>query len=127
METLIAEFREIFKEFDAENFPDSAVEFFLQIALNYVDKARFGNIYNNALFLYLAHNLSIYNSGQAAARAGSIGSGGRAIASKSVGSVSITYDNSSDVVSGAGDLNATTYGRQFLQLQKMFGAGCVQV
>lgn len=120
----IAAFKESFIEF--KDFDDAAILFWAGIVENLINEARFGSaLYQKMLCLGVAHYLKLSESGGGAA--GGAGSGGRLIASKSVGGVSISYDNTSGQTENAGQFNETTYGKQFSQLLKLFGGGGVVV
>jgi hypothetical protein len=47
--------------------------------------------------------------------------------SKTVGSVTVAYDTAQTAEKDAGYWNLTTYGKQFIRLARMFGAGCIQL
>lgn len=121
----IAEFREAFPEFkDVGVYPDSAILFWNAIAEGVVSESKFGSLYKKVLYLVTAHYLGLASRGGAASGASA---GGQVIASKKVGDVAISYDNSSSAVADAGQWNDSVYGKQFLSLQRIFGAGCKQL
>lgn len=116
----VAAFKESFIEF--KDFDDAAILFWCEIVKNLISEKRFGAaLYKKMLYLGTAHYLKLSKSGGAAA--GGAGADGRLIASKSVGGVSISYDNTSGQTLNAGQFNETTYGKQFSQLLKLFGGG----
>lgn len=120
----IEEFLSIFPEFS--DHPAARVEFFLTEADNQISPKRFGASTNFGKALFTAHNLACLDNGQRVNSDGSIStgkvSGGAtgAIASKTVGSVSVSYDTGSTSFSDAGYWNATPYGRQFWDLLKRY-------
>lgn len=120
----IAAFKESFSEFADSD--DAAIFFWVGIVENLLNEKRFGAaLYNKMLFLGTAHYLKLSKNGGGAA--GGTGADGRLIASKSVGGVSISYDNTAGQTQNAGQFNETTYGKQFSQLLKLFGGGGVVV
>jgi hypothetical protein len=102
------------------------VNFWASIAEKMLDLSRWGDLYTQGQSLYVAHNLSIQRRNIAGA-----GSGGStvtgAISSKSVGSVSVSYDNQVATMPNAGQWALTDYGLQYLQLARLIGAGAVQL
>jgi hypothetical protein len=119
----LAQFRLDLPEFaDAVRFPDSMLTFWATIGEAQISANSFGNLYNQAVELFTAHNL-ILAKGNAA---GTGGSGG-AVASKKVGSVSVSYDNASSMVLNAGHWNQTVYGRQYIQLARLIGTVAYQL
>ena len=87
---------------------------------------RLGSSLPVAIMLFVAHNVSL--SAQAARTAASGGIAGGVdgpVSSKSVGSVSKSYDLGSSASTGAGEFNLTGYGRRLYRLLKAAGAGPV--
>ena len=124
-----ASFRASFPEFaSTSDYPDSLVNFWLTLSVELVSTDRFGASYEHALGLLTAHNL-VMARGNVLASTGSGVPGGAsgAVASKAVGSVSVSYDNTGSSVAGAGQYGQTTYGRQYMQLVRLFGQGCYQI
>lgn len=78
--------------------------------------------------LFVAHNLVLEKRAQDAANVGGLpGQIIGPVASKSVGSVSISYDASAGLEPEAGHWNTTMYGLRFIKLARMKGMGPVQV
>lgn len=78
--------------------------------------------------LYVAHELTLASQNQKAAKVGgSPGLQGGVPSSKTVGSVTIQFDPNTSTEKDGGWWNLTTYGKQFLRLARIFGAGCVQL
>jgi hypothetical protein len=125
----IAQFRINFPEFsDVERFTDAMLNFWAGIGENLISECRFGTSYNYALSLFLAHNIVLAATNEATADAGGIAGGGAGtVQQKTVGSVSVSYDVASSMLPDAGHWNQTIYGRQYLQLVKLFGQGCVHL
>lgn len=78
--------------------------------------------------LYVAHEITLAAQNQkAAATGGSPGQSGGIANSKTVGSVSVGYDTTSTAEKDAGWWNLTNYGKQFIRLARIFGAGAIQL
>ncbi len=117
---VLATFRAHFSEFaDAARFPDAMLQMWATVGESRISVDRFTTLYDHAMELFVAHNLKLVAGGEAAA--------GGAVTSKTVGSVSISYDTAETMLPSAGHWNQTVYGRQFVQLARMIGAGCVQL
>lgn len=123
-----ARFRTDFPEFSSTTmFPDSQVTFWGDIAEELVAVDRFGNLRVQAVELFAAHSLVLAAQSQSASATGAIPSGNAgAVSSKAVGSTNLSYDSSAMELN-AGHWNQTTYGRQYIRLARLMGAGCVQL
>jgi hypothetical protein len=85
-------------------------------------------LYNQGLELFTAHNIVLAAGNKASAAQGSIpGQANGVLTSKKVGSVGVTYDNTSAMELDAGHWNQTTYGRQYIRLARLLGQGCYQL
>lgn len=116
MALVLSTFRAHFPEFcDVAAFPDSMLTLWASVGEQRISAERFGGLYDHATELFVAHNLKL-----------SVAAGG-AVASKTVGSVSISYDTQGSMLKDAGHWNQTVYGRQFVQLMRLIGGGCVQL
>jgi hypothetical protein len=116
----IAVFRQHFPEFaDSATYPDSSIEFWAGIGEARLPVERWGNLYNHGLELFVAHNITLAQAGTSA--------GGGLLASKTIGSVSVSYDTGAVAAAGASHYNQTVYGRRFWELARMRGAGVLQV
>jgi hypothetical protein len=113
----IAQFRLAFPEFaDTARYPTAQITFQATLVGLQFQKGPFtDDVYSTMQSLYVAHLLAL-----------NPGAGG-AVASKTVGSVSISYDTASSAYQNAGFFNQTNYGKQYWNLLMMFGAGCVQL
>lgn len=125
----ITQFRTQFPEFaDAARYTDDTITFWSGIGEQLISADRFGNLFTQAVSLFTAHNLVLQAGNIASSASGAIpGTTGGAVASKTVGSVSVSYDNASAMEPGAGHWNQTVYGRQYVQLVRLFGQGCYQL
>lgn len=117
----IAQFRLDFPLFaDTTKYPDAMVTFWGNIAEKQIIEDRWGDIYTQAVELYTAHSLVLATDAK-------IGKTTGLQNSKAVGDVSVGYDTTSTIELNAGHWNLTIYGRQFIRLARMYGAGCVQL
>lgn len=125
----VTQFRKDFPEFaDASRFPVGQVEFWGRMAAKLVSETRFGDLYTEAVELFAAHNLVLAAQSRAAAAGGSLPGGNAGpVASKAVGSVSVSYDTAGSMELNAGHWNQTTYGRQYIRLARLIGQGCYQL
>lgn len=122
----IDQFRSDFPEF--ADYPASTIKFWSDVGEKLISKDRFGGLYDQALALFTAHNIVLAaNNDRADAAGGLPGTATGVVENKSVGSVSVAYDNTQTVELDAGHWNQTTYGRQYIRLARMIGAGCYQL
>lgn len=125
----IANFRVVFPEFsDTTAYPASQITFWSTIAEAQVVEDNWGDIYAQAVMLYTAHEIVIARQNAAAGTIGGTpGVSGGIANSKTVGSVTVSYDANTQTEKDAGWWNRTTYGQQFFRLMKLYGAGCIQL
>ena len=126
-----AAFRAAFPEFaDTARYPDAMLDFWAGIGerLMFPQQHRWGTVYDYGLQLFVAHNITIAAQNVAASGSGGVpGNISGPTASKSVGSVSVSYDTASSIEPNAGHWNLTTYGKMLIHLARMIGAGGIQV
>lgn len=125
----VAKFRTDFPEFaDAARYTPAIVNFWAGIGEKMISPDRWGDLYNQGLELFTAHNIVLAAGNKASAAQGSIpGQTNGVLTSKKVGSVGVTYDNTSAMELDAGHWNQTTYGRQYIRLARLLGQGCYQL
>lgn len=122
-------FRLMMPEFaDTDKYSDPILTQYLIIATAALNS----NIWLDFLLLgianYTAHFLVMQARAQADSNAGGIpGEGGGIVVSKSVGSVSKSYDTGGAAELDGGFWNQTQYGRIFLNFARMVGKGGVVV
>lgn len=117
----ITQFRLDFPLFaNTTKYPDAMVTFWSNLAEKQIIEDRWGDIYIQAVELHTAHHLIIASDGNIGKQTGLTNS-------KSIGDVSVGYDTTSTIELNAGHWNLTTYGRMFIRLARMYGAGCVQL
>lgn len=125
----IATFRASFPEFsDTSRYPDAQISFWSTFATAQVNACRWGDQVNMGIMLYTAHEITLAALNQKAGLIG--GTPGQAtgpINSKTVGSVTVAYDTQQAAEKDAGYWNLTAYGKQFIRLARIFGAGAIQV
>ena len=125
----VAKFRTDFPEFaDASRYTPAMLNFWAGIGEKVISTDRWGDLYNQGLELFTAHNIVLAAGNKAAAAQGSMpGQSNGVLTSKKVGSVGVTYDNTSAMELDAGHWNQTTYGRQYIRLARLLGQGCYQL
>lgn len=124
----IATFRANFPEFaDVTRYPDATVTFWAGIGERLISSDRWGGMYLQAVQLFTAHNITLAYSNARDGAAGVPGQAHGQVSQKAVGQASISYDTTSAIEEKAGHWNLTTYGRQYIRLARMFGAGAVQL
>lgn len=118
-------FRSAFPEFsDSDRYPDSMLNFWASFGEKMLNKSRWAELYDNGLFLFVAHQSTIAaNEREASALGSSGGTASSVISSQSVGDVSVVYDTNNALETKAGHWNLTIYGRQYIRLARLFGMG----
>ncbi len=122
-------FRANFPEFaSATKYPSAQIAYWETVSEKVISEKIFGDLTDHARSLFVAHNLTLQAQNvSTSSNGGAPGFSGGIVASKSVGSASISYDTGSSAEEGAGSYNLTIYGKQLYRLMKMFGAGCIQI
>jgi hypothetical protein len=125
----IAKFRTEFPEFtDTTAYPNPVIEFWAALAEKQVLATVWGDLVTQGVKLYVAHEITLAAQNKKAASTGGVpGSSGGIANSKTVGSVSVGYDSTSTSEKDAGYWNLTNYGKQFIRLARIFGAGAYQL
>lgn len=125
----IVTFRQQYPEFkDIEVFPDPMVQLWLDLAKNILPMDRWQDLYDMGVCLVTAHHLVLAVRDQKAADSG--GTGGAfmgMVSSKSVDSVSVSYDFSAITMADIGHWGMTSYGVRLMTFARMVGAGGVQL
>ena len=122
-------FRQDFPEFsNTTTYPDTLINFWLNLAIARLNKNVWGQIYTQGLELLTAHYVSIAAQRRKVANVGGQPGGSTGpVSSKSVDKVSIAYDAALAGYEDAGQYNLTTYGTMFYDLVQVVGAGGVQI
>lgn len=125
----VATFRQQFPEFaDAARYPEPLVAFWLDVVTRMLDPNRWADLLDVGLALALAHHLVVAVREQGSAVAGKVpGTVLGMQTSKSVDTVSVSYDVGAVTNEGGGFWNMTTYGIQFLGMARLVGSGGVQL
>jgi hypothetical protein len=125
----VGAFRTAFPEFtDKVKYPDQMVNVWSALALVQVNQNAWGTQYMLGVQLYTAHELVLAAQNVAAAQVGgSPGQQGGIAQTKTIGSVTVGFDAQSSNEKDAAYWNLTTYGKQFIRLTRLFGAGCIQL
>ena len=124
-----AAFRSEFPEFASTvKYPDAQLDFWASIAEKQTVQTIWLDLYPFAVKLYVAHEIVLaYQNAQASSSGGVPGQSGGISSSKSVGSVSVSYDQNLTAEKNAGWWNLTRYGQQYIRLARMFGAQAIQL
>lgn len=122
-------FRQHFPEFaDRKVYADPAFNYWNTVAGKMVNAARWFDMLDTGIELFVAHNLVLEKQAlDAAAVGGAPGLSTGPVNSKSVDKVSVAYDTAAALEVGAGHWNLTVYGTRFVALSKMFGAGPIHI
>jgi hypothetical protein len=122
-------FRIQFPEFtDPVKYTDGMIDFWAGVAAKLTDATTWGNLYEQGLSLFVAHNLVLQAGNISAASGGGLpGTTAGSIASKAVGSANVSYDSASSMEPSAGHWNMTTYGRQYIHIARMIGVGGMHI
>lgn len=125
----IAQFRLDFPQFtNTSTYTNSMCTYWSTLAEKLHAEDRFGDVYTNIIELYTAHCITLQAAEIATANQGGFPAGmAGAVTSKTVGDVSVAYDSQYSFENNAGWFNSTLYGRQYLQLAKMYGKGGIMV
>lgn len=125
----VATFRQQFPEFaDTTRYPEPLVAFWLDVVTRMLRPEVWGELLDVGLALALAHHLVVSSRQLGSAAAGKVpGAVLGAQTSKSVDTVSISYDVAAVTLEGGGFWNMSSYGIQFLGMARLLGAGGVQL
>jgi hypothetical protein len=118
-------FRSHFPEFaDAETYPDTQVQFDLDIASASLSACRWGNMLQAGVELMTAHMLALSRYAQVGAAGGGVpGMASGLVTSKSVSKVSVSRDVNVTAIEGGGPWNYTIYGQRFWWMARLVGIG----
>lgn len=130
-ELTVARFRKDMPAFaDASDYPNDSVQFWIDIVLNdgLFPYQRWGPQQLMIQEFYIAHELTLDHYAVASAQKGmgGLGSGIGIATSKSVGGVSVSYDNNMGYDPAMGPYAYTMYGRRLWYYIQQAGAGPVQ-
>jgi len=125
----IPKFRTEFPEFsDTAVYTTPEIEFWATVAEKMVLECVWKTMWTTGVKLYVAHEITLAaQNKKASSTGGSPGQSGGIANNKTVGSVSVGYDASTTTEKDAGWWNLTNYGKQFIRLARIFGAGAIQL
>ena len=95
-----------------------SIGLYLQIACKRIADRALGSETDYGRMLLAAHMLTVNGANVTEGEGSTVGSFSGAIASKSVGSMSVSYDTGNTSESGAGWYNLTNYGKQLYSLMR---------
>lgn len=123
-------FRSILTAFrDPQAYPNGEIELWLDLADKVLLASRWADYHELGTALWVAHNLVLAKRDEKVADGGGIPGAptGGIVSSKSVGSVSVSYDTQNGLEQGAGQWNLTSFGVRFYQLMRLVGMGGSQL
>lgn len=125
----IPAFRTAFPEFtDTTVYPSPMITFWATVAEQMVPQPLWKMMWTQGVNLYVAHEITLASqNAKTAAIGGTPGQQGGIASQKAVGSANVSYDPQTTTEKDAGYWNLTTYGKQFIRLARIFGAGPVQL
>lgn len=129
MATDLNTFQTYFPEFsDNTKFPEIRVLFWISIALQQLSGTDWGLLYEQGVFLYVAHKLTLeYSNKLASASGGQLGDANGPINNRTIADVSYSVDTAQTSYANAGYWNETLYGRNFWELVRMVGSAPIQL
>lgn len=125
----ISAFRKEFPEFnDSVVYPTEMISFWVTLAEIQVSQNIWKTTWATGVKLYVAHEITLAAQNKKTAKFGGVPGSHAGIAnSKTVGSATVGYDSQTTTEKDAGYWNLTNYGKQFIRLARIFGAGCIQL
>lgn len=130
----VQDFRDMMPEFSEDIVSDEVVGRYVSMAHAVVLKARWHELWEEGMRLYIAHFLTLFLESSADRSAGALGILNAGMArgattSKSVGAVSVSYDAKAgtDGLNGWGSFQLTNHGIAFATLARMHGKAGVFV
>lgn len=101
-----------------KDVPTDTLNAYLALVVKQVPDGRFRAETEYGRYLLVAHQLTV--NGLSGKEASAVGGVSGAIASKTVGSVSVSYDTGGSSETDAGFYNATIYGKQYYALMRKY-------
>lgn len=125
----IGAFRTAFPEFsDTSVYSTQLITFWSTLGAKLLLTCVWGTCWQEGMSLYVAHEITLAVQNSKASTAGGMpGTTGGVPNNKTVGSVTVGYDSQATSEKDAGYWNLTNYGKQFIRLARIFGAGAVQL
>lgn len=124
-----AAFRAAFPEFsDKSVYPDEMLTLWGDFATSQVNECRWKSQTLMGIRLYVAHEITLAARNlKVSSNGGTPGDSSGPVNTKTVGPATISYDTQQAAEKDAGHWNMTSYGKQFLRLSRIFGAGVIQI
>jgi hypothetical protein len=123
-----ASLRVLYPEFVDPPYSDALINAWLVYAVQFVDPGRWGALADLGVTLWTCHTIAMLpGNAQDTTFGKAPGQRVGILTSKSIDSVSASYDVSKSLEDNAGYFNLTTYGTQFIRYARMMGAGPVQI
>ncbi len=122
-------FRAAFPEFgNTEEYPTATIELWATFAEAQVRQAVWKTQWVMGVSLYTAHELVLARQNVKTAKfGGAPGTFGGVANTKTVGTGTVGYDSITTGEKDAGYWNLSNYGKQFIRLARVFGAGALQL
>jgi len=129
LQTNIGAFRAAFPEFTStEVYPSAQITLGATLAEAQVRQCVWKNQWQMGVYLYIAHEITLAaQSAKTAAFGGAPGTFGGVANTKTVDKATIGFDSQANSEKDAGYWNLTNYGKQFIRLARIYGAGAVQL
>jgi hypothetical protein len=124
-----SEFRKQHPEFsDPALYSDAVLGFWSGLAGTFLQEDRWGALRDYGISLFVGHHLVIARRNEdAAAAGGTPGEVKGPLTSRSVDSVSNSWNSGAASEEDAGFWNSTSYGQRYIRLARMVGAGGIQL
>jgi hypothetical protein len=106
--------------FDAVD--NSRVQLFIDLSALEISESQWGNFFDEGMSQRVAHVITVDLR-----NATSPNQDSGTVTSKSIGKIKLTYATGAQTVITNEDLKSTGYGKEFLRLSKMIGAGAIVV
>lgn len=113
---------------DSNVYDDITLQFWLDAADLFVGEQRWGDVRPLGIQMYVAHMITVDALMAKEVAMGGIGGlRGGMVTSESGDSVSVSYDLTGSSEADGGHWNQTVYGRRYIRMMRLMGAGPVQV
>ncbi len=128
-EYTVADFRTAMPAFSEEIISDELLQPYVTMATTIVKEARWHSLWREGIRLFIAHFVTLFlqmpEAGLTKEELLNASKVGGSIASKTVGPISVSYDNTQATsdLDGWAAWKLTTYGVQFATLAKVLGKG----
>lgn len=129
----VGDFRQQMPAFTSQIISDELLAPYVQMANNIVKEARWHSYWKQGMALFIAHFVTLFlqmpEAGMTKEELLNASKVGGSISSKTVGPISVSYDNTQATqdLNGWAAWKLTNYGVQFATLAKMLGKGMMYV